>query len=61
GYQVLKKWLSYRELPLLGRPLRDTEAAHFRDTTRRLSALLLLDPTLDQNYQTVTAATSPPQ
>ncbi len=26
GYQVIKKWLSYREQPLLGRPLTIEEA-----------------------------------
>jgi hypothetical protein len=29
GYQVLKKWLSYREAPLLGRPLHEAEARYF--------------------------------
>lgn len=55
GYQVLKKWLSYREHPLLGRPLHDTEAAYVRDVIRRLAALLLLEPALDANYQAVAA------
>jgi len=55
GYQVLKKWLSYREHPLLGRPLHDTEAAYVRDVIRRLAALLLLEPALDANYRTVAA------
>ena len=42
GYQVLKKWLSYRESKVLGRPLRLAEAEHFRDTSRRISAILQL-------------------
>ena len=42
GYQVLKKWLSYRELKILGRPLRAKEVQHFADTARRIGALLLL-------------------
>jgi hypothetical protein len=29
GYQVLKKWLSYREEPLLGRPLSEEEVRYF--------------------------------
>jgi hypothetical protein len=29
GYQVLEKWLSYRELTLLGRPLHEDEARYF--------------------------------
>ena len=35
GYQVLKKWLSYRERPILARPLLPEEVQHFTDTTRR--------------------------
>ena len=40
GYQVLKKWLSYRESAVLGRPLNAEEVRHFTDTARRLSAVL---------------------
>ena len=40
GYQVLKKWLSYRERPILGRPLRAEEVQHFTDTGRRIGAIL---------------------
>ena len=40
GYQVLKKWLSYRERPVLGRPLHPDEVQHFTDTARRVAALL---------------------
>ena len=42
GYQVLKKWLSYRERGVLGRALRPEEVQHFTDTARRLAAILLL-------------------
>ena len=42
GYQVLKKWLSYREHAVLGRPLLDDEIQHFMDTARRIAAVLLL-------------------
>jgi hypothetical protein len=56
GYQVLKKWLSYRELAILGRGLRIDEVAHVRDTARRIAALLLLGPQLDANYAAVTGA-----
>ena len=42
GYQVLKKWLSYRERFVLGRPLRPEEVHHFTNTTRRIAATLLL-------------------
>ena len=40
GYQVLKKWLSYRESKVLGRPLLPEEAQHFTDTARRIAAIL---------------------
>ena len=41
GYQVLKKWLSYRERDVLDRPLHPEEVQHFTDTARRVSAILL--------------------
>ena len=41
GYQVLKKWLSYRERKVLGRPLRPDEVQHFSETARRIAAILL--------------------
>ncbi len=44
GYQVLKKWLSYREHKVLGRKLRPEEVQHFADTARRIVALLLTVP-----------------
>ena len=43
GYQVLKKWLSYRERSILGRPLKADEVQHFTDTARRIAAILCLD------------------
>ena len=42
GYQVLKKWLSYRESKVLGRPLQPEEVQHFTDTARRIGAILQL-------------------
>ena len=42
GYQVLKKWLSYRERDILGRPLRPEEVQHFSETARRIAAILSL-------------------
>ncbi len=59
GYQVLKKWLSYREAPLLGRPLRIDEARHVTDTARRIAALLLLGPELDANYTRIASRSAP--
>ena len=40
GYQVLKKWLSYRESKVLNRKLRAEEVQHFTDTARRIGAIL---------------------
>ena len=42
GYQVLKKWLSYRERAILDRPLKPDEVHHFTNTARRITAILLL-------------------
>ena len=42
GYQVLKKWLSYRESKVLGRPLAPEEVQHFTGTARRIVAVLML-------------------
>ena len=40
GYQVLKKWLSYRERRVLGRALTLDEAQAFAETARRIGAIL---------------------
>ena len=40
GYQVLKKWLSYREQRVLGRPLKPEEVQHFAGTARRIIGIL---------------------
>jgi len=50
GYPVLKKWLSYREKDVLGRALGTGEVRHFAGMARRIAALLLLEPELDENY-----------
>ncbi len=42
GYQVLKKWLSYRERKVLGRSLLPDEVQHFAEVGRRVSAILEL-------------------
>ena len=57
GYQVMKKWLSYRERPLLGRDLTPEEARYVTEMARRIAALLLLEPALDANYERVKAET----
>ncbi len=53
GYQVIKKWLSYREHELLGRALAPDEAREVTHMARRISALVLLQPALDENYKAV--------
>ena len=45
GYQVLKKWLSYRESKVLDRPLHPEEVQPFTDTARRIAAILGLTDT----------------
>ena len=40
GYQVLKKWLSYRESKVLGRNLTPEEVQHFTNTARRIAAIM---------------------
>ena len=56
GYQVIKKWLSYREEKVLGRALRPEEARKVSARVRRLAALRLLQPALDANYHSVKSA-----
>lgn len=50
GYQVLKKWLSYREAVLLSRALTSDEAQQFTHHVRRISAILALSGDLDAQY-----------
>jgi len=53
GYQVIKKWLSYREQELLGRALKSEEAREVTAMVRRIAALILMQPALDENYRQV--------
>ena len=57
GYQVIKKWLSYREKPLLGRPLKVEEVREVTNIARRITAILLLETALDTNYEKVKQST----
>ena len=41
GYQVLKKWLSYRERDVLGRVLSPEEVGYFAEMVRRIGAVIL--------------------
>lgn len=55
GYQVIKKWLSYREKALLGRDLKEEEARYVTEMVRRIAAILSLGPALDASYEAVKA------
>ena len=57
GYQVIKKWLSYRESDLLGRSLKRDEVQEVTNMARRIAAILALEPDLDANYERVKADT----
>ena len=45
GYQVLKKWLSYREQGVLGRALLPEEVWYFAEMVRRIGAILSITDT----------------
>jgi len=53
GYQVIKKWLSYREKPLLGRGLTLEEVRYVTEMARRIAALIGMTELLDTNYASV--------
>jgi hypothetical protein len=58
GYPVVKKWLSYREFRVLGRPLLQEEMTYITEVIRRLKALLLMGDALDANYRAVAGGTT---
>ena len=51
GYQVIKKWLSYREKKILGRDLTPEEARYVTEMVRRIAAIISMGPKLDENYE----------
>jgi hypothetical protein len=59
GYQVIKKWLSYREKPLIGRGLTPEEVRYVTEMARRLAALIALQTNLDASYREVVKKTYP--
>ena len=59
GYPVIKKWLSYRDRVVLGRALTVDEARYVTEMARRIAAILLLEPALDENYGQVKTDTYP--
>jgi hypothetical protein len=59
GYQVIKKWLSYRERAILGRGLTMDEVHTVRDIARRIAAIILKEPALDADYAAVKSSIYP--
>ena len=59
GYQVIKKWLSYRDRSILDRALTAEEVAHVQSVARRLAAIRLLGPALDDSFRGCAAAHRP--
>ncbi|PKN34396.1 MAG: DNA methyltransferase [Deltaproteobacteria bacterium HGW-Deltaproteobacteria-19] len=57
GYQVIKKWLSYREKTLLGRGLTIDEVRYVTEMARRLKAITNLQPPLDESYRKIAGNT----
>ncbi len=56
GYQVLKKWLSYRERGILGRAMKLEEVQYFAEVARRIADILLVvsDPSnTSTKYQAI--------
>lgn len=51
GYQVMKKWLSYREESVLGRPLTSGEAREFQQMARRIASTIRISSSLNINYE----------
>lgn len=58
GCQAIKKWLSYREVDLLGRSLSPDEARHVTEVARRIASILLMSGDLDRSYEAVKASVS---
>ena len=50
GYQVVKKWLSYREESVLGRPLTKEDAREVTGMVRRIASIILMTDKLNSNY-----------
>jgi len=54
GYQIIKKWLSYREKRIIGRSLTVEEVREVTGIARRIAAIILMQPELNANYHRVT-------
>ena len=53
GYQVIKKWLSYRGKKILGRRLSVDEVHEVTNIARRITAIILMYPLLNKNYELI--------
>jgi predicted helicase len=53
GYQVIKKWLSFREHKVLGRAISLEELDEVTKISGRIAALLLMGPNLDASYSQI--------
>ena len=56
GYQVVKKWLSYREDKILWPGLETGRSPRSDEHCPRIAAIILLQPKLDENYNQVKTA-----
>jgi Type ISP C-terminal specificity domain len=56
GYQVIKKWLNYRERGILGRGLTTDEVREVTGTARRIAAILLIGHTLNINHEMINSS-----
>jgi hypothetical protein len=50
GYQIIKKWLSYREESVLGRALTKEEVREVTGLVRRVASIMLMSGDLNENY-----------
>jgi hypothetical protein len=57
GYQVIRQWLSQREMRGLGRSLKLNEAQELTSIARRITAIILMEPALDANYRAIKQST----
>ncbi len=53
GYPVLKKWLDYRHVDKLGRPLHVDEVLYLTEIVQRIAVLLALGSSLNANYAAI--------
>ncbi|MEU3880921.1 type ISP restriction/modification enzyme [Streptomyces californicus] len=58
GFQVLRKWLSYRDKGILGRDLTTDEVRQFTGICQRITQVVLMGPQLDENYIQVAGASA---